>query len=89
MLMPGVEKNLEQMLTDLLEVKNRHGLDNDRFLVLIGLVNLMGIINLLEGRAGDGKKGDVFRRTPPEKVPFMGMFTGPRSGAQQPEEEGR
>jgi len=44
-------KNLERMLVNLLDIKNKHNLDNNGFMVLIGLVNLMGIINLMEGRA--------------------------------------
>ncbi|MCL2337421.1 MAG: hypothetical protein FWC60_08380 [Firmicutes bacterium] len=51
-------KNLEQMLINLLDIKNKHKLDNNSFMVLLGLVNLMGIINLMEGRAKpDPKKG--------------------------------
>jgi len=54
--MPEENKNLERMLVDLLDIKNKHNLDNDGFMVLLGLINLMGIINLMEGRAKPGKK---------------------------------
>lgn len=89
--MPGGDKNMEKLLMDLLDVKNRYGLDNDKFLVLIGLINLMSIINLLEGRVagGDGKQAASHRRTPPEKIPFMGMFGGPARVRQPVEEENK
>lgn len=85
--MSGGDKNLENLLASLMEVKNKHGLDNDSFLVLLGLVNLMGIINLLEGRGPESKKKDGIRRTPAERAPFMGMFAGPRSGGRPVEED--
>ena len=87
--MPGENKNLERMLVDLLDVKNKHNLDNDGFMVLLGLINLMGIINLMEDRTAIGKKEGGARRAAPEKVPFMDMFAGPRGGVQQSEEESR
>ncbi|KJS12170.1 MAG: hypothetical protein VR67_10305 [Peptococcaceae bacterium BRH_c8a] len=87
--MPGENKNLERMLVDLLDVKNKHNLDNDGFMVLLGLINLMGIINLMEDRAALGKKESGARRAAPEKVPFMNMFAGPRGGGHQSEEEGK
>ena len=89
--MPGGDKNMEQLLVELLDVKNRYGLDNDKFLVLLGLVNLMSIINLLEGRmaGADGKQAVSHRRAPPEKIPFMGMFGGPARVKQPVEEESK
>ncbi len=77
--MPGSEKKLEQMLADLLKVKNNHGLDNDSFLVLLGLVNLMGMINLMEGRMTRDTRVEDTRRASPDKNPFMGMLAGPRN----------
>lgn len=53
--MPAENKKLERMLVDLLDIKNKHSLDNDGFMVLLGLINLMGIINLMENREKPGK----------------------------------
>lgn len=68
--MTAGDKNLERVLANLLEVKNKNGLDNDSFLVLLGLVNLMGIINLMEARLPEGKKGEGSRRSAAERAPF-------------------
>jgi hypothetical protein len=79
--MPASDKNLEKILAGFLEVKNKYGLDNEKFLVLLGMVNLMSIINLLEKRAaGSGQGGGVRRPpAPQELVPFMGMFGGSKA----------
>ena len=76
--MPGVD--LEKRLAELLQVKDKHGLDNDQLLLLMGLSNLMAIINLLEMRVAGGAKGSGTRRppSPQEAVPFLGIFGGPR-----------
>ncbi len=84
--MPGGEKELEKTLAELLEVKKKFDLDHDRFLVLLSLVNLMGIIDLLEQRlAGGGRREGARQGTKPlEAPPFVGMFGGPK-GKQQAE----
>ncbi|SFR04346.1 hypothetical protein [Desulfoscipio geothermicus] len=77
--MPGLEKGLEKRLVDLLEIKKKHDLENDKFLLLLGMVNLMGIINMLEERTADAGPGRGARRppAPSEMAPLMGMF-GPK-----------
>jgi hypothetical protein len=76
--MPGLEKGLEKRLVDLLEVKKKYNLENNKFLLLLGMVNLMSIINILEERAAGTGQGSGVRRTPapPEMAPLMGMFGG-------------
>jgi len=74
--MPG--DDLEKRVIDLLAIKDKHGLDNDKFLLLLGLVNLMSIIDLLEARNASGGQGSRTSRTQ-EMVPFLGMFSGPKS----------
>lgn len=77
--MPASGKSPEKIVDVVLEMKNKHGLDNEKFLVLLGMINLMNIINLLEKRAGCGQGG---ARRPPvsqELVPFIGMFGGPKA----------
>lgn len=71
-------------MAELLEIKGKHNLDNDQFLLFMGLTNLMGIINLLEVRVTGGAKGNGARRSPSpqEMVPFLGMFGGPKVRGQ-------
>lgn len=82
--MPGGEKGLEKRLVDLLEAKKKHGLDDDKFLLMLGMVNLMGVINLLDERSAGGVRGSSARKssTQSEMIPFMGMFGGPKNRQQ-------
>ncbi len=72
-----LDDSLEKRIIELLEIKGKHNLDNDKFLLLMGLVNLMGIINLLEVRAAGCTQGSRASRHQ-EMVPFLGMFGGPK-----------
>ncbi len=67
---------LEKRIIELLEIKDKHSIGNDKFLLLMSLVNLMGIINLLEMRAAGNAQES--RGRPQEMVPFLGMFGGPK-----------
>jgi len=69
---------LEKTVIDLLAIKDKHSLDNDKFLLLLGLVNLMSIIDLLEARNAGGGQGARTSRHQ-EMVPFLGMFSGPKN----------
>jgi hypothetical protein len=73
--MPG--DDLEKRMNELLEIKDKHNLDNEKFLLFMSLVNLMGIVNLLETRAAGGVQGSRTSR-PQDAVPFLGMFGGPK-----------
>lgn len=83
--MPG--DTLEKRIIKLLAIKEKHNLDNEEFLLLIGQVNLMSIVNLLEMRATGGVQGSR-TGSPQDIVPFLNMFGGakgrvPTDGAQK------
>ncbi|WP_347489649.1 hypothetical protein [Desulfoscipio sp. XC116] len=74
------DAGLEKSMVELLELKDKYHLDNDKLLLLVGLVNLMGIINLLEVRvaAGAEKSGAGRSALHQEMAPLWGMFGGPK-----------
>lgn len=76
--MPEKEKYFDKKLIDLLEVKNMHSLDNDKFILLLGMVNLMSVINLLGERSAGGEEGSGMHRFPSssEMAPFINKFGG-------------
>ena len=78
--MPGSERGLEQAVTVLLELKSKSDMSDDHFLIMLGMVNLMEILNLLERRSPGTQKGEGGRRplSAAEVAPFMGMFGGPK-----------
>ncbi|WP_031516431.1 hypothetical protein [Desulfofalx alkaliphila] len=47
------QSGLEKTVADLLEMQSKHGLDQVSLLVMLSLVNLMGIINILQNKAID------------------------------------
>ncbi|WP_027364297.1 hypothetical protein [Desulfotruncus alcoholivorax] len=78
--MPGSEKGLEQAVTELLELKSKSNMSDEHFLIMLGMVNLMEILNLLDRRAHGTQKSEGGRRpfSPADAAPFMGMFGGPK-----------
>lgn len=78
--MPGAEKGLEEAVTSLLEIKSKSNMSDEHFLIMLGMVNLMEILNLLDRRAPGTQKSEGGRRpfSPADVAPFVGMFGGPK-----------
>ncbi len=72
------DQGLEKRITGLLEIKDNYNLDNDKFLLFMGLVNLMNIINLLEVRTAGHAQGSRAGHHQ-EMAPFLGMFGSPKA----------
>lgn len=69
------DDDLKKRMNGFLEIKDKYNLDNEKFLLFLSLVNLMGIVNLLEMRAAGGVQGSSTSRSQ-DMVPFLGMFGG-------------
>ncbi|KAF1085849.1 hypothetical protein SPSYN_00578 [Sporotomaculum syntrophicum] len=83
--MPG--DDLKKRMNEFLEIKDKYNLDNEKFLLFMSLINLIGIVNLLEMRAEGGVQGSSTSRSQ-DMVPFLGMFGGhkgrvPTDGTQK------
>ncbi|SFG99327.1 hypothetical protein SAMN05660649_03438 [Desulfotomaculum arcticum] len=78
--MPDSEKGLERAVTSLLELKSTSNMSDEHFLIMLGMINLMEILNLLERRVPATQKGEGGRRpfSPADAAPFIGLFGGPK-----------
>ena len=78
--MLGSERGLEEAVTNLLEIKSKSNMSDEHFLIMLGMVNLMEILNLLDRRVPGTQKSEGGRRpfSPAEAAPFIGMFGSPK-----------
>lgn len=44
---------LEQTVVNILEIQSRHGVDQNNMLIMLSLINLMGIVNVMQKNTGE------------------------------------